>query len=155
MARPQPIKYKVHNPEKYSGDLNNVVMRSSWERRLVEFLDTNPNVLAFGSEHTGTIIPYISPKDNAYHRYFPDFIARVRQRNGNVRTILIEVKPHAETLPPKKPLKKTNKAMSNYRKAVLTYAINQAKWKAARAWCEQHDAIFQIMDEYSLGLKTR
>ena len=155
MARPQPIKYKVRNPEKYSGDLNNVVMRSSWERRLVEFLDHNPNVLAFGSEHAGTVIPYISPRDNAYHRYFPDFIARVRQKDGTVKTILIEVKPHHETLPPKEPLKKTSKAMGNYRKAVLTYAVNQAKWKAARAWCEQHDAIFQIMTEYELGLKNK
>lgn len=155
MARPQPYKYKVLNPEKYSGDLNNVVMRSSWETKFAQFCDTNPNILAWGSEHAGTIINYISPRDNAYHRYFPDFVIRMRQNTGDVKTILIEVKPHAETLPPKKPSKATAKASKSYKEAAMTYLVNQAKWKAAKIWCDQNGALFKIMTEYELGLKSR
>lgn len=155
MARPQPIKYKVRNPEKYSGDLNNVVMRSSWERRFAEFCDHNPNILAWGSEHSGTIINYVCPTDNKYHRYFPDFIIRSRNKEGEVNTILIEVKPHSETNPPKEPIKKTRISNKNYQNAIKTYLKNQAKWSAARKWCDANNAKFMIFTEYELGLKTR
>ena len=155
MARPRPYKYKVKNPHKYSGDLNNVIIRSSWERKLIEFLDNNDDVIAFGSEHDRTVIPYISPIDNAYHRYYPDFIVTVKGSNGKNKTMLIEVKPYKETQPPRMGKAKTAKSRRNFRNAKKTYVVNMAKWKAARAWCKQYSVEFMIFTEYELGIKAR
>lgn len=155
MARPKPFKYKIKNPQKYSGDINNCISRSSWETRFMTFCDHNPNILAWGSEHAGSIIRYIHPITGNYHRYFPDFIIRVLTKENIVKTMLIEVKPRKETIQPKEPLKKTRKAMSNFKKAQETFAINTAKWNAARLWCKSQNIDFQIFTEYELGIKKR
>ena len=155
MARPTPVKYKVLHPEKYSGDLNNVVSRSSWEYRFMQFCDHNVNVLAWGSEHSGTVIPYVSPVDNRVHSYYPDFLIRVRDKDGTVKNLLIEIKPFAETKPPKPPKTKTKKLNDSYRNALKTYSVNQAKWAAASSWCKLHAMDFLVFTEYELGLKTR
>lgn len=142
-------KYSVKNPSKYKGNLRNVTYRSSWELKLMNYLDTSSNVLAWSSEET--IIRYISPKDNLVHRYFLDFSASIRSNEGKIIHCLIEVKPYSQTLPPKEQAKKTK----SYIESCITYAVNQAKWKAARSFCEQHNLQFIIMDEFSLGIKKR
>ena len=43
-------KYAPRNPEKYVGDVNNIIYRSGWEKRLLIMFDTNPNVLKYSSE---------------------------------------------------------------------------------------------------------
>lgn len=35
---PDPVKYRPINPTKYVGNINEIVMRSSWERKLAFFL---------------------------------------------------------------------------------------------------------------------
>ena len=37
--------------------------------------------------------------------------------------------------------------------SVETYAVNQAKWKAAREFCADRNIEFKIMTEYELGIK--
>jgi len=64
-------KYKPEYPKKYKGDPNNIICRSSWERVFCRYCDRNRNILEYSSEEV--IIPYRSPVDNKYHRYFPDF----------------------------------------------------------------------------------
>ena len=64
-------KFTPKNPHKYRGDVNNIVFRSSWEYKLMKFLDDYDDVLEYGSEEI--IIPYISPLDGKMHRYFVDF----------------------------------------------------------------------------------
>lgn len=155
MTRPKPFKYHLKNKEKYSGDPNNIVMRSSWEARLARFCDLTESVIAWGSEHKGTVIPYLSPVDSKVHSYYPDFIIKLKKPDGTVKMVLVEVKPHAETIQPKEPKKKTRKAMQSYKNAVRTYMINTAKWSAARAWCAQKGFEFLIMTEFELGLAQR
>ena len=58
-------------PKKYIGDPTNIVYRSGWEKRVMQTLDENSNVLRWASEEI--VIPYISPIDNRPHRYFVDF----------------------------------------------------------------------------------
>ena len=55
-------KYKPSNPEKYKGDVNNIIYRSSWERKFLYYCDTNENILEYSSQEV--IIPYKSPVDN-------------------------------------------------------------------------------------------
>lgn len=132
--------YRPKNPEKYVGDITNIVYRSSWERKLMKFLDENPNVLKWGSEEA--IVPYISPIDNKIHRYFIDAYAKIKTKDG-VKTYLIEVKPKNQTVPPKTPKKITK----TYKEALKTYAVNQAKWDAAKKVCEERDWNFMILTE--------
>ena len=70
-----------------------------WERRLMKYCDENPDVLSWSSEEL--VIPYLSPIDRKLHRYFPDFLIKVK-RGEKTQTIVIEVKPKKETKPPKK-----------------------------------------------------
>lgn len=133
-------KYIPKNPEKYIGDITDIVYRSSWERRLMKFLDDNPNVISWSSEEA--IVRYISPIDNKIHRYFIDAYAKIKTKNG-VKTYLIEVKPKHQTLPPKIPKRITKQ----YKEALKTYAVNLAKWDAAKKVCEEKDWQFMILTE--------
>ena len=100
-------KFKPKNPEKYVGDTSNIVYRSSWELKFMIYCDTNPNVLQYASEEI--FIPYVSPVDNKVHRYFPDFLMKVKKADGSISKILVEVKPKSQTKPPVPGKRKTKK----------------------------------------------
>jgi hypothetical protein len=66
-----------------------------------------------------------------------------------VETLLIEIKPASQTKEPVK--KKTiNKA---YISEVMTWGVNQAKWKAAKEFCEDRKWKFLILTEKELNIK--
>lgn len=138
-------KYTPKHPEKYKGDPTNIIWRSTWEVRVMKQLDENPNVLWWGSEEL--FIRYYSPIDNKIHRYFPDFVVKVKKKDDTVMTYLIEVKPEAQTKPPKQK-KKTRR----YLEESKTYIINQSKWKAATEFCKEHGWQFKILTEKDLGI---
>jgi hypothetical protein len=140
-------KYRPKFPEKYKGDPNNIIYRSLWERHCMIYFDKNPDVLLWASEEV--VIPYKSPIDGKWHRYFPDFIIKVRDKNGKKKTILIEVKPFKETHEPQK----KSRITKNYLYEVKTWGINSAKWKAAREYCEDRKWEFMIITEKELGIK--
>ena len=140
-------RFKPNNPKKYKGDPTNIVYRSSWELKLMFKLDSDPKVISWGSEEI--IIPYVSPVDGKVHRYFVDFIVTQINSKGNKETILIEVKPKSQTMPPKTPAKKTKR----YINEVFTWGVNEAKWKAATEYCKDRNWQFNIMTEIELGIK--
>jgi hypothetical protein len=140
-------KFRPKSPTKYIGDPTNVIYRSLWELRLMRYFDEHPSVLGWGSEEV--IIPYRSPVDNRIHRYFPDFIVKMREASGAVTTLVIEVKPDKQT---KAPVKKTEKSR-RYINEVLTYGVNQAKWRAAEEFCKDRNWKFKIMTEHDIGVK--
>lgn len=138
--------FKPRNPQKYKGDPTNIVYRSSWELKLMSWLDSHPDILQWGSEEL--YIPYVSPIDGKYHRYFPDFFVKKRSVNGKVETLLIEIKPYNQTLPPKTQNKKTKR----YINEVYTWGINSSKWKAAEEFCKDRMWKFVVMTEKDLGI---
>lgn len=108
--------------------------------------DKNENVLEWGSEEI--VIPYISPVDNRVHRYFPDFYVRARTRSGGIEKYIIEVKPKSQTKPPTKQKCITRRFITE----VKTYAVNEAKWKAAREYCADRRMEFLILTEVELKI---
>jgi hypothetical protein len=136
--------FKPQNPRKYKGDPNNIVYRSSWELRVMKYLDENPNVIWWASEEL--VIPYRSPVDQKMHRYFPDFIARVKQASKET-TLVLEVKPYKQT---QKPVQK--RRTSKFIQEAATYAVNQEKWRAADIFCKEQGWQFKIITEKELGL---
>jgi len=140
-------KFRPKNPQKYRGDPTNIIYRSLWERNCMRYFDENPNVLKWSSEEV--IVPYKSPIDGRYHRYFPDFLIRVKNKQGQLETIMIEVKPYKETREPK-PQKRLTK---NYLAEVNTWGINKNKWEAAIEFCKDRKWKFMIITEKELGIK--
>ena len=117
-------KFKPKNPQKYKGDPTNIIYRSLWERNCMRYFDDNVNILKWSSEEV--IVPYKSPIDGRWHRYFPDFLIRVRNKQGQLETIMIEVKPLKETKEPEIRKKLTKK----YLIEVKTWSINNTKTEA-------------------------
>tara|TARA_R100000697_G_scaffold28806_2_gene38024 strand:- start:153 stop:491 length:339 start_codon:yes stop_codon:yes gene_type:complete len=109
--------------------------------------DRNENIISWASEEFS--IPYMSPVDKRVHRYFPDYIIKVREKDNKVKSYVVEVKPKKQTKPPKKRKRMTK----SYIYECQTYAVNQAKWKAAVEFCEDRRIQFKIITEDELGIK--
>lgn len=139
--------FKPRNPNKYLGDPTNIVYRSLWELKLMRYLDSHPEVVNWASEEL--IIPYRSPIDNRIHRYFPDFTVKKRLPDNTIETIIVEIKPASQVAEPKRQTKPTKR----YIREVMTYGVNQAKWKAAEQFCAQRNWKFVVMTESHLGIK--
>lgn len=138
--------YNPRFPEKYKGNVNNIVYRSNYELVAFRFFDLNPNVLEWSSEET--IIPYANPLTGRVSRYFVDVYAKMKDKNGEIKKYLIEIKPHSQTLPPVQKNRKTKSLV--YQQA--EYVKNQAKWQAATEWCTKKNMTFVILTEKHLGL---
>lgn len=108
--------------------------------------DSNANVLEWGSEEI--VIPYISPLDNRMHRYFPDFYVHTRTKTGGSQKFIIEIKPLKQTAPPQKQRRRTKRYITE----VTTYAVNDAKWKAATEYCKNRRWQFKILTEKELKI---
>ena len=143
----QKGRFKPKFPKKYKGDPTNIIYRSSWELRVMKYLDTNENVLEWSSEEIA--IPYKCPTDNRRHRYFPDFYVVARTMEGTTKTMLWEVKPAKETKEPKRRKKITRQYVTE----VMTWGKNQAKWEACRSYCLDRGWEFRLLTEAELGIK--
>ena len=140
-------KYQPSFPRKYKGDSSNIVYRSLWERKFMVYCDKNENILEWGSEEIA--LPYRSPIDNRVHRYFPDFYIKVKENNGRIKKMIVEIKPLRQCIEPKVQKKKTK----GYIFEVVEYAKNQAKWEAAREWCLDRGYEVKVLTENELGIK--
>jgi hypothetical protein len=150
-------KFKPKNPQKYVGDVNKIIYRSSWERHFMNYVDLNENVTAWASEEI--FIPYISPLDNEFHRYFPDFWMKVKNSDGVEETLVVEIKPAKENamnedgtakpLPPR-----GKKLMRYYLKEVARWGVNDAKFQAAKVYCEERGWTFRVLTEKELNIPT-
>lgn len=138
--------FRCQNPDKYIGNPNEIVYRSSLEFKYMMFLDQSPEVLKWASEEFH--ITYISPKDRKPHRYFLDFL--VYAKDGT--KYMVEIKPDAQTKKPKSTKNKRAKTLMN---EAATYAVNEAKWAAATKFAKEQGFEFQIITEKDLGVTYR
>jgi hypothetical protein len=137
-------RFKPKNYKKYKGDPTKIIYRSLWERRFMVYLDNNDKIIEWNSEEV--IIPYRSPVDKRVHRYFPDFYIKYQNTRGQIIREIIEVKPKGQLSPPKKPKRQTKRYLTE----IKTYAVNQAKFKAAQEWCKDRKFNFRILTEDEL-----
>ena len=133
-------RFKPQNPKKYKGDPSNIIYRSTWELRVMKYLDTQPKVEWWASEEM--FVRYKSPIDERIHRYYPDFVVKTKEK-----TFMLEVKPFHQTQKPKQK-RKTKKFLQE----AATYAVNQQKWRAADIFCQEHGWLFKIVTEKDLGI---
>ena len=138
-------KFIPRNPSKYLGDPTSIVYRSSYELKFMNWCDLNSSIIGWNSEEIA--IQYRSPIDNKVHRYFVDFYMEVKSETGKER-YLIEVKPKRFTKAPQPGKRKTKR----YLQEIANYAVNEAKWKTARAFCKKQGMKFRIVTEKELGI---
>jgi len=124
--------YQPINENKYIQPLDKTMnkniypeYRSSWEREFMKYCDKNENIKYWSTEYFP--IYYIKPTDNKKHRYYPDLY--ILLKNGE--KYIIEIKP--------------SKQINN--------PINQAKFKAAKEFCDKNDYKFLIITEKELKSK--
>lgn len=127
-------RFNPKNISKYVGDASKINCRSLWERNVCKFCDDNINIKKWTFEEIA--IPYLSPLDQKIHNYFPDFLIEFEQ-NGKLNTWMLEVKPKKQTFLKENASKKEK----------ITWIINQAKWKAAQAYCQKHGMEFKVITE--------
>ena len=141
MAKSYRGLYRPTNPKKYVGNTKQIVYRSLLERRFMRYCDLNEDILYWASEELP--VRYYNPLDKKYHRYFPDFIVKT----VNNEKYMIEIKPSRQVAKPKPPKKKTK----SYMRESFEYIKNQAKWQAAKSYCDDNGMKFKLITEKDLG----
>ena len=148
--------YKIQNPKKYRGDPTECYYRSLWERKVCKFADLSPSVIEWCIEPFS--IKYISPIDSRPHQYIIDFWMKVKTSDGKEEIQLIEVKPYKQTINPmtEEHTPSTKKRRpKTLAEQISTYAVNSAKWEAARKVCEAKNWKFIILTEKELFRETK
>lgn len=134
-------QYKPVNPNKYVGTYP-IIFRSSWEFKVMQMFDVNPNIMSWASESLK--IPYQNPFTGKYTVYVPDFVVTYVDAKGNQKAEIIEVKPAKETF--------LEQAKSQKAKAAV--ALNTFKWAAAQAFAKSHNMSFRVMTESNIFNNT-
>lgn len=146
--------YQLLNPNKFIKPLDeymqsykdgHVNFKSRLELKAIKYADFNKHIISWSIEPFN--IKYVKPTDGKIHRYFIDLFLEFSSGDK----FIVEIKPKSETLPPKKPTKNTQKASMNYQLALQTYAINQAKWKAAEEFAALNKMKFIILTDEELN----
>ena len=140
MAKSYRGLFRPNNPKKYVGNTKQIVYRSLLERRFMRYCDLNEDILYWASEELP--VRYYNPLDKKYHRYFPDFVVKT----VNNDKYMIEIKPSRQVAKPKPPKKKTK----SYMRESFEYIKNQAKWQAAKSYCDDNGMQFKVITEKDL-----
>ncbi len=130
-------QYKPANPAKYVGQYP-IHFRSSWEFKVMQMFDSNPNITSWASESLK--IPYRNPFTGKYTVYIPDFVVTYMDANGKNHAEIIEVKPSKETF--------LEQAKSPRAKAAV--ALNAFKWQAATIFAKNNGMTFRVMNEENI-----
>lgn len=125
------------------GNPTQIMYRSMWERKFMKYCDSSPNILRWASEEI--VIPYISPVDRKRHRYYVDFLIEIKTPEG-IKTWLIEIKPKKQCAAPEK----RSRVTRAYINEVKTWAVNTAKWEAAKQVSQSKGWEFKILTEDDL-----
>ncbi len=139
---------------------DSVIYRSSWEKRIMIWLDNNEKIKMWGSECLE--IPYqMTHFDNGMtkiktHRYYPDFYYEMLMDDGTIRKVVVEVKPQKEynmvKLLEEGKLEipdKLGKLKSFEYDLKMAYK-NKEKWSMVIKWCDKKGYEFIIITEEHL-----
>jgi hypothetical protein len=134
--------FKPRNPKKWVN--KKIIHRSGLEKKWFTLFDLDPNVLAIGSENV--VVPYFDPVTQKKRRYFVDVVIKYRDRDGEIKIKLIEIKCFEESIQPKKKKRITEA----YTSSVLTFVTNEAKWEAATKYAKKRGWTFTVLTEKHL-----
>ena len=159
--------YKAKNPDKYIGDPELIIFRSSWEFGFCKYCDMSPSVLRWSSEPIS--IPYFdrvskleecaklgldpnNPSNWEVKNYNTDFWFETDRGEGEQNEkIFVEIKPSYKLKKPHPPAQDAPlKEQRIFNAAAKEYIINEAKFAAMKAWAEKNGCKFYIFTEQTL-----
>ena len=120
----------IHSKSKMNENVNYPIYRSSWELKFFKFCDNCEKITSWMSEPFG--IKYFNPIKNKTSTYYPDALI-----NYNGDTYLIEIKPKSQVT--------SQSSKSSY--DILSQKVNEAKWLAAKEFCEKKGYKFTILTD--------
>lgn len=88
--------FKPKNEDKYIGNKDNIVYRSSIELKYMRFFDTHDKILKWNSEEI--VIPYPFEIDKKVHRYYPDFYIEYLNIDKEIQKAIVEIKSSSELI---------------------------------------------------------
>lgn len=138
-----------------------VYYRSSWEKKIMTWLDNNKSIVKWGAECIR--IPYqMTHFENGdsrikEHSYYPDFYYEIKLSDGRFDRVVAEVKPMKEykmvldlnegkLAVPDKGLKK----LKNFEYDLKMAYKNKNKWETMINWCNLKGYKFIVITEESL-----
>lgn len=110
-----------------------------WERHCFKWCDNSTSVKKWSSEEV--VVPYLYEVDKKVHRYYVD----LKIVFENKKTLLVEIKPQNQTVPPKGK-RKTKRFLNE----AYNYVKNVNKWSAAKEYAEDRGWAFEIWTEKEL-----
>ena len=155
--------YRVKNRDKYVGDPNLVVYRSSWEFAFAKWADASPSILRWSSEPIK--IPYYdrvskleeckklgldpnNPVNWVVKNYNTDFWVEIDKGGSKPEKWFIEVKPKSKlNRPSPPPQNSTLKEQRRFNVLAKEYIINEAKFAALNEWARRNNSKFYIFTE--------
>ena len=136
--------------------------RSGLEKRFMVWLDNNENVLTWGCESLE--IPYqMTHFDNGdvrvkNHRYYPDFFYKIKNSDGTIKDVVVEVKPQKDyemvilLTEGKLDVPDTSlKKLKNFEYSLKEAYRNKSKWETMIKWCNKKGYEFIIITVKHLG----
>jgi hypothetical protein len=142
-------------------NLGGVFYRSSWEKKIMYWLDQKKEIIRWGAECL--IIPYqlthfeSGTPEVKQHCYYPDFYYELKTESGEIKKVVVEVKPYKEykmvqDLNEKKLVipEKGTKKLKNFEYDLLMANKNNQKWETMIKWCNLKGYSFIIITEHQL-----
>lgn len=135
--------FKPKYPEKYLGNVENIIFRSGLEKRWFSYFDNHPSIISWNCEEF--IVRYLNPIDNKLHRYYIDVYIKYKTKKNEIREAIIEIKPLTQVKKPVMP--KSNRKTRGFVYAVNQYIVNVSKWNTAKLVAEEKGIEFKILCE--------
>ena len=146
-------KYEPKNKDKYIGK-KIPTYRSGWEKEVCIKFDDSPFILEWASEPFAIQYKFIDLElgKEKWALYIPDYYAKMQTNRGVVR-FLIEVKPYNQTIEPRPPKVRNQKALRRYDGERMLFAKNSAKWRYAGLFCKANGLEFKILTEKDMTFR--
>ncbi len=138
--------FKPKHPEKFFGKDGFAFYRSGLELNYFRILDSNPNVLKWGSEEI--VVPYYF--EDKWHKYYIDIFV-VFKSGDSIKKFIIELKPYKQTI---QPVWSKRRKESTYLSECREFAKNQAKWASAKKFAEAKGCEFHILTEKEIEVSS-
>jgi hypothetical protein len=107
------------------------------------FCDKTESILKWSSEEIA--IPYYFHIDKKMHKYYVDFVIQLKEKNNEIKTYLIEIKPYEQTVQPIR-----RKATKKYLREIYEWEKNKSKWSSAIEYAKDKKWEFKILTEKDL-----
>jgi len=154
MARSRRPKYKqgIYKPRNKAKCINTqsgkkVEYRSQLEFEYMYKLDYSNRITKWGSEVVW--IPYYNPIKKRVCQYWTDLVVHSKEHG----VLIVEIKPEKEItaiLENKIPKRTGRKKESTLMYELKMFAINQAKWRAAKEYCDTKGWKFVLVSEKNI-----